>query len=61
MVIFHSYISLPEGMKQLQNKVRQHQVQQAIGRCSGCSDCHRQAPGSDGDPPSQAVIEKEQP
>ncbi|CAL1131623.1 unnamed protein product [Cladocopium goreaui] len=35
-----------------------HEVQQAIGRCSGCSDCHRQAPGSDGDPPSQAVIEK---
>lgn len=31
-----------------------HEVQQAIGRCSGCSDCHRQAPGSDGDPPSQA-------
>lgn len=29
-----------------------HEVQQAIGRCSGC-DCHRQA-GSDGDPPSQA-------
>ena len=56
MVIFHSYVSLPEGMKQLQNKVRQHQVQQAIGRCSGC-DYHRQA-GSDGDPPSQAVADR---